>query len=858
MMSGGGESTAVDSNVAEATPSGKPRKQSKRHVDFVPRDSSPTRPSSSTAQLSATTPTRSSHNLSRSPTKRVFLLSPHQANPKADYAPLSPSHRRERISARRRSVTPIFPYEPPPERFTPPREVLCSPPQESPTRSRGNRRKSVQSAKGTRRLTLTIKKEPPVIDLSRPLPPPSPTDDPLLLSGPPRRRKSRACPSEARPVTPPHASVSHCFDDSLDADIRAVTYSLDGSSHSHSRDTPILASSPPARPQDDEDAPLPELLMAQSAQAALSHHGFTDDEEPQAGSDPIPIFSFNALDAASDDDWSDDPREEVAGVEVDGFEEGEYTGKFRMVAVPTKADPPSSCTRMRMDAWGRPKSPHPRLAVLREGSESPAENDEMGGAEDVPVDTELELAPAQAVEFEVEGESVPSTDHEEPDQADGEPSPAPDDAEGVSIFNPLDLAIDESSRTPSPPPNELATPLAEQDGADILMDDASDQDTLTEPEPDLTDDLITHLHSKGKEPAIVTSEFSLGSSSTAATEQPVEVEGFTEFLVPLRDDEDDWDAPSSEPPIQIHAESEGEENDEEDEEDCSDEAIVDRELSILPGDESEEEDEGAARVTEHASSGPFDLSKAESNYAPVKETQSAVDDDDDDLAGSSDEESEALDDGVIKITSDDPLAAARAAAILRLHDYDCVPRVLARKRRHSHLDVPSAMRDARRRSSTASGISKAAASTPKRRHTLGGMVGDKVIIPGSPALTIPELLKEAERSLQLEEESVSPHKLVSPRNAFVTPTKPAESFSWATSDFSASILSMGEGETAAGAWTRKDWKRLDSCLTDERLARGVGGGLADAESVDLEKVVDRFFAQLQRPSTALGHAALSR
>ena len=32
---------------------------------------------------------------------------------------------------------------------------------------------------------------------------------------------------------------------------------------------------------------------------------------------------------------------------------------------------------------------------------------------------------------------------------------------------------------------------------------------------------------------------------------------------------------------------------------------------------------------------------------------------------------------------------------------------------------------------------------------MGGMLGEKVVIPGSPALTIPELLDEAERSLDL-------------------------------------------------------------------------------------------------------------
>jgi hypothetical protein len=41
-------------------------------------------------------------------------------------------------------------------------------------------------------------------------------------------------------------------------------------------------------------------------------------------------------------------------------QEGEYTGKFRVLQVPTKADPPTSGTRERAEQWGRPISPFPR------------------------------------------------------------------------------------------------------------------------------------------------------------------------------------------------------------------------------------------------------------------------------------------------------------------------------------------------------------------------------------------------------------------------------------------------------------------------------------------------------------------
>ena len=137
------------------------------------------------------------------------------------------------------------------------------------------------------------------------------------------------------------------------------------------------------------------------------------------------------------------------------------------------------------------------------------------------------------------------------------------------------------------------------------------------------------------------------------------------------------------------------------------------------------------------------------------------------------------------------------------------------------------------------------------------MIGDKVFIPGSPALTIQELLDEAERSLDLEGKATP--RLATPRTplaapAFVTPQKPAEEsfgLGWTTPDVSGSFVAAGEGLGGAGAWTRKEWKKLDSCLTDERLAVGGYAGLADVGAVDLEKVVDRFFAMLQEPVVSI-------
>lgn len=116
--------------------------------------------------------------------------------------PFSPEkkERRTTLARARRSATPIPPYEPPPDIFTPPRQVFINPPATSTVRS--SRRKTGTKAK--KPLKIVIKQEMPDIDLTLPMPPPSPSDDPLLLVG------TREAPMEVeRYPTPPrrHASV---------------------------------------------------------------------------------------------------------------------------------------------------------------------------------------------------------------------------------------------------------------------------------------------------------------------------------------------------------------------------------------------------------------------------------------------------------------------------------------------------------------------------------------------------------------------------------------------------------------------------------------------------------------------------
>ena len=323
--------TETDSQPPEATPNPKPRKQSKQHARTQSLDS-PTRvsfPRAPTASSQVhTTPTKTKEKArSASPmkAKRILIQSPHASNPDADFIPpVSVSSRAylsatgsgsglgRALSRRSRSATPIPPYEPPKEVFTPPREVTISPlfvqSKSRRSKSRGARSRTPEVGE----LGLGVKKELPDIDWTLPMPPPSPGDDPLLLSGRPRRG----------------------------------TLGLRGESH-----------------DDDEGEEEEEETMQLDVHALGRMEGLMDvsmdeidpDIPPSTDfsneGDAMPVFD---LAGGQDDDgaWSDSDDDSDGGEGVEG--EGEYTERFTMVTVRTKADPPTSATRERMEGWGRP------------------------------------------------------------------------------------------------------------------------------------------------------------------------------------------------------------------------------------------------------------------------------------------------------------------------------------------------------------------------------------------------------------------------------------------------------------------------------------------------------------------------
>lgn len=147
------------------------------------------------------------------------------------------------------------------------------------------------------------------------MPPPSPGDDPILLSGRPGTRARARTSAQSSPTRA--GRINDDMDDEED------TIQLDDDNDNLA--TNIMDVSMGPEPSTDfSDATGPALPMF-------------DLSAPQP-------FDFSA-------GWSDSDSEDGDGL-AEG--EGEYTGRFTMMTVPTKADPPTSGTRQRMEGWGRP------------------------------------------------------------------------------------------------------------------------------------------------------------------------------------------------------------------------------------------------------------------------------------------------------------------------------------------------------------------------------------------------------------------------------------------------------------------------------------------------------------------------
>lgn len=142
-----------------------------------------------------------------------------------------------------------------------------------------------------------------------------------------------------------------------------------------------------------------------------------------------------------------------------------------------------------------------------------------------------------------------------------------------------------------------------------------------------------------------------------------------------------------------------------------------------------------------------------------------------------------------------------------------------------------------------------------------GVIGDQVFIPGTPVMTLPELLQEAEAQVGHEiEQSPRPGSVsqvwnararleaVGQRDPFKTPMVDRKSKSVVVGESSRDGHIFAHHDDGERAWTKEEWKQLDACFTDERLYVGStleGAGedtLAPVDMISIDDVVDRLIA----------------
>jgi hypothetical protein len=266
----------------------------------------------------------------------------------------------------RRSATPDVRYEPPTEQFTPPRVVLQTPSSTISSHSRNARPSSSTRLKSSvARTAVKVKPERltspfplPPLDLSRPLPPPSPTDDPLLLVGPPAIVRRSATPSVVSNKT-----------------LVDIFVGVGGGIIRDDVGSPVPI--PPEIVPDDQslwnigldlmdetallgvafDGPSTFNATFESDDSDAGHCINSDAVDSRPQSAPPPVSTPVAFDpnqsTGSHIFHSDDENADA------GEDEGEFTGRFKFYSVPVKHDPPSSATRARRENWGRPVSPFP-------------------------------------------------------------------------------------------------------------------------------------------------------------------------------------------------------------------------------------------------------------------------------------------------------------------------------------------------------------------------------------------------------------------------------------------------------------------------------------------------------------------
>ena len=663
----------------------------------------------------------------------------------------------------RRHVTPIPPYEPPSDVFTPPREVFLTPVL-TKAMGKSSKRKTMPSASGSKSakgkkkastlmIVTTVKQELPDIDLSLPMPPPSPTDDPLLLLGssefdpeptPPRTREMSVQAQAEREVDgylPPSSPEPLLTVDDVEA-VKVFNWNRNGNTV----------------PETSTDDSIMQL------------------DPDDAGISPVRLFDLNDLPPSSDCGWSDSDNEELAvtpgGIEGADEGEGEYTGRWRTILVRTKQDPPSSATRGRMEEWGRPISPFPKkvtkLAFLEEEEEGCQEMDHQR------VENQQE---EEYMGREEEAQEEEEQEEEEVRQMSVEPiqqSPR-------GLVPDIQQQEEEEER-------EVRQMSVEFDGDE---EPASPLDNLDLVPPQFTENAACRNQA-------------VSIPALQSPRQPSPTPAIELVVFPSIEP-----SPEAVPPL--------------------DSSVLEHGITL------------ASNFNENQQEGDDDQTS----------------DDDDELS-------------LVKITSANPRAAARAAAILKQvknyslcfeslltrdeqHDYDCYTNIEVKRRhmetkqrRNSHADIEDFAKEFRRRDVSSSSIAKGSNSC-RRRSTLGmGMIGDRVFIPGSPAITLPELLHAAELEVK---DSPQRSLILAGRgrgDPFETPIPVQHRSQTANTRIADPSVEVYGSDIGEREWTKEDWRHLDACFTDQRLEVGsrLPGAeedqLAPVDTVSINDVVDRF------------------
>ncbi|KAK7059613.1 hypothetical protein R3P38DRAFT_2597717 [Favolaschia claudopus] len=832
-----------------------------------------------------------------SPTRMNFG-SPHPANPNADWVPPP-----------RRSVS-VTPYEPPTDVFTPPKEVFLAPTPSKKTTSKAKgkprstdgtkgKRAATPSGSGSRQRTATtlrvvvhsVKKEPlPPIDLARPMTPPSPTDDPLLLlpsSSPIKARSSRSSPSATSSNASPQEQQR-----SSDADYAPIDWTADNDADIDPPTTDSMDLDLPA----SFDGPLPSIISTAPPLTASWADSDTDTDDdagmlpisaPTATRPFVPTLSFTSAASLPDatptrasiplvfNNTYASPTRARTTTPPPATPQQSYTQEVTTVyTLPTKPDPPTPHTKARADKWGVWGSPWPG----RGPSEAGEGSFRMDGRSLLRGSAEASSS-YPSDEARLEADDYVHEQHQEED--DDEDSAD----EGVSFLRALreeDAQIRERRSGSEEDEND------EEEEAEVR---AMSVDPELEEEEDDETTRISFPRAPFRFPS--------------PEQQPREQTTPTRNLV------------FSPPPPVVHGPARVQTSPE-DQQRRSTPPVLHAVGTHVPVPSTPTRG-GAPRVS--FAKGLVPVEDVELVHATVEDHVDADAEEDDDDDEDDEEDSALL--GMVKITSADPRAAARAAAILKQHDYDCFTRLRLKdtgnkRRRHSYAGVSKAMpapvsprgsrtpgphQSARGKMQDIAELKAAAVDEEememekqkkRRQSTPARVVGERVYFPGSPApVTTTQLLEEAEREV-VSRGVVSPSRegsISSLSNALASGSASASASGSGTTSRRASARgvplpesdddeSQEEEEQISSTkndereWTKADWKVLDACFTDERIAvaqrlgmvlnlspapppktvpfpstpvrnapanvDGPAVMMASADAVDLAKVVERF------------------